>query len=127
MPLDLNDVDYNWEQAFSVAANPASYTIDPKKDIEEVIASIDGENDGPQWQAVVKLKKKPKWKGNRYAWISSGCDYSGWVCQAAGSIMMAKTLELLFNPYLMDRQIREDFVPILKEKLGEHYWTYLMI
>jgi len=110
MPLNLDYVDHDWEEAFSFAADEGYVKVDPKTDIKRVIASIDGDRDGPDWQAVVELKK------GGFLWISSGCDYSGWECRASGSAMYAKTLKKLFNPYNMPRHIREDFAPLLKER-----------
>ena len=42
------------------------------KDVDKIIASYEGENDGPDWLAVGQLKDK------RYFFISAECDYTGW-------------------------------------------------
>lgn len=63
--------DYNWTNAVSCASwNPAQ--------VAEVIASSEGENDGANWLLVVKLAD------GRYSFLSAGCDYTGWDCQAGG-------------------------------------------
>ena len=41
-------------------------------DVEVVIASVKGVNDGEEWLAVLKLKD------GSYASIRAGCDYTGW-------------------------------------------------
>lgn len=43
-----------------------------KDDVEEVLHHVNGENDGPDWAAVFKLKD------GRYASIEGGCDFTGW-------------------------------------------------
>ncbi len=48
-------------------------------DIAEVLASDEGENDGPNWIALLRLKD------GRLVAMSAGCDYTGWDCQAGGS------------------------------------------
>ena len=115
MPLDLEalkkGMGYDWPSVFSEAATRDNVHIDPK-DITKVIASIDGDNESPPWEAVVELKD------GRVAWVSAWCDYSGWGCQAGGSIIFADSLEKLFNPYWLPREIREDFAPILEAATG---------
>lgn len=41
-------------------------------DVERVLASAVGENDGPDWLALVVLH------GGEFAYVSAGCDYTGW-------------------------------------------------
>jgi hypothetical protein len=114
MPLDLAKLgdDYDWPEVFSVAARDSNIEIDPKKDIKRVIASIDGEQDNSNWQAVIELND------GRYAWISSGCDYTGWGCQDSGSIIYAESLAKLFNPYFMPVDIRDEFADSLEKETG---------
>jgi len=72
---------YDWKDAIEAACRdsivavgdaPVStepFTVD---DVEEVIHSDEGENDGPHWVAVVKLKD------GRFFAINAWCDYTGW-------------------------------------------------
>ncbi len=108
---------YDWEQIFghasyettNYASNPNAVTGDLLaaeakvgpvyfEDIEEVLASVEGENDGPEWAAIVKLKS------GLYLSVEAGCDYTGWDCQAGGGASVASTLELLFQGGLSDDQ-----------------------
>jgi hypothetical protein len=43
-----------------------------RSDVAEVIATDDGENDGPEWLGVFLLRD------GRYAVLRAGCDYTGW-------------------------------------------------
>jgi len=63
--------DYDWEEAMQYA----SWSPDQ---VGEIIAAENGENDGCNWIMVVKLKD------GRYSFLSAGCDYTGWDCQAGG-------------------------------------------
>ncbi len=59
--MDLEDaLTYNPQDSFSVA------------DIQDVLAEVPGEADGPDWFWVVQLKPR------RFALIQAGCDYTGW-------------------------------------------------
>lgn len=87
---------YDWEQAFLVSGLQAANHNDHVStapvdinDVDEVYASDEGENDGRDWIAYGKLKD------GRYFFISAGCDYTGWDCQAGGTIYVASTVEKL--------------------------------
>jgi hypothetical protein len=41
-------------------------------DIKELLGSVEGDNDGPDWVAVMELKD------GRFACVRAGCDYTGW-------------------------------------------------
>ncbi len=43
-----------------------------RSDVVEIMASRDGENDGPDWIGVFRLRD------GRFAFASGGCDYTGW-------------------------------------------------
>lgn len=86
--IDLNNFkgDYDWTEAISVASgsinavqgsscSTAPFTID---DVVEILAAREGYNDGDPWLCIVKLVD------GRYAFVSAGCDYTGWDCQAGG-------------------------------------------
>lgn len=63
--------------------------IDPftPMDIAEVIAADEGENEGPDWVAVVRLKD------GRYACVEAWCDYNtGWDCRAGGTVHVSMHL-----------------------------------
>jgi hypothetical protein len=54
-------------QAFNCDDSPFS-----RSDVIEILAAEDGENDGPDWVGVFRLRD------GRYASVSAGCDYTGW-------------------------------------------------
>lgn len=81
--------DYNWNEAFGFA----SFNID---EVEEILATDEGCNDGDSWLAVGKLKD-----GN-YFFLSAWCDYTGWDCQSGGDCETAGTLEDLVRWRLGD-------------------------
>src|SRR5262245_39586798 len=111
--------DYDWQRAFEYAGGglvPDSdgHTMSPEGnaggsvphrcegatcseatfnlgDVDEVLAADAGENDGAEWVAVVKLTD------GRYAYLEAGCDYTGWDCQAGGSVWVSEDLHNLWR------------------------------
>lgn len=65
-------------------------------DVAEVIATSEGENDGANWLCVVKLND------GRFAFVSAGCDYTGWDCQSSGHGIVATDLQHLVRLGLGD-------------------------
>lgn len=90
--------DYDWAQVFADenagnvdktthAAPPHSLvdlTPPSRSDVAEIIAAVNGENDGADWLGVFRLKD------GRYLVASGGCDYTGWDCRAGNNLMVAK-------------------------------------
>jgi hypothetical protein len=72
----------DWAE-FKQGQAAASFTIN---DIEHTIAYEDGDNDGPEWIAIFKLKNK------KYAFVEASCDYTGWGCQESGRSYVANSL-----------------------------------
>lgn len=63
----------------------------PSTDIEEVLAVVEGYNDGDEWNWVVRLNEEegvPEPSTLRYAFISGWCDYTGWDCQSGVEVVM---------------------------------------
>lgn len=83
--------DFDWKEAFVYAkdiriatdTSNAPFTMD---DVADVIAAENGENDGPSWVMVGKLKD------GRFFFLDAGCDYTGWDCQAGGDAAVAGSL-----------------------------------
>lgn len=95
---DLEEMldSYDWQEAFPLAQPPdlvagASCSKDEftREDVEYVVGSVEGQNAGDSWLAVVKLKD------GRYAFITAWCDYTGWGCQDGGSSWVAEDLPRL--------------------------------
>jgi hypothetical protein len=72
--------DSDWFEAFGYA--PFAIT-----DVVEVCYLVDGQNDEDSWVGVFKLKN-----GN-FGYLTAGCDYTGWDCQAGGNGDTRATLE----------------------------------
>lgn len=85
---------YDWEHVFVYAENPnaalgeqldtSKFTLD---DVDEVIGIAEGENDGPGWIAVGRLRD------GRWFRVSAWCDYTGWGCQEGGDSVVSATRE----------------------------------
>ncbi len=107
---------YDWEMAFQycgpgegdssvygdarvspVINSGASAEPFQRKDVKRVIAASEGENDGADWLCVVELND------GRFAFVSAGCDYTGWDCQASGYAMVDNDLQHLIRFGLGDR------------------------
>lgn len=72
--------------------------------IVAVYADAEGENDGPNWLAVVEFSD------GLFGYVSAGCDYTGWDCQAGGNIVYASSLEEVKNDLVLDDEGRERLV-----------------
>lgn len=48
------------------------------EEVEDIIACVNGEADGPSWHFICKLKD------GRYGYVTGSCDYTGWGCQESG-------------------------------------------
>jgi hypothetical protein len=106
--------NYDWRQAFAYAGDVYDYASrdgqtygDPavsscigtdtatgpvlRADVTEIVASSEGENDGPDWLIVVKVAD------GRYAYLTAGCDYTGWDCQAGGHCIVDNDLQHLIR------------------------------
>jgi hypothetical protein len=79
------DVEYDWKYVFAYANGEQDTPLEvlgggetkktatfDREDVEETIAMVDGEADGANWIFVGKLKD------GRYAYVTAGCDYTGW-------------------------------------------------
>lgn len=98
MQLDEMREDYDWKSALEIAGKPSgiigykgSLEFNSWSDIQKLIASDSGANDGANWIAIFRLS------GGRHAFLCAGCDYTGWDCQAGGSIQIARTLKDLIR------------------------------
>lgn len=72
----------DWYEAFAYAPEG----ID-REDVSEVIACYDGCSDEENWIGVFKLKN------GSYLYLSAGCDYTGWDCQASGVSEIRESLD----------------------------------
>ena len=56
------------------------------EDVAYVLAYLQGEHDGPDYHWIVAMKD------HTYAYVQGGCDYTGWDCQAGGTVQMFVSL-----------------------------------
>lgn len=96
---------YDWIEACEYMGNlrvayQCSADVCRIDDIAKVIMHEYGENDGPSWLLVGRLKD------GRYFFLEAGCDYTGWDCQASGDIQVADSLDNL-KRYCMTESARE--------------------
>lgn len=89
---------YDWEEVFGEGdGGNCGGQIDPIADcdtspvcralVSEVVAAVEGENDGDEWIGLFKLHD------GRWLVACGWCDYTGWDCQAGNSLAVAKTLD----------------------------------
>lgn len=113
--------DYDWQEAFGYAGEPdtcaSSHTrqgekfppiershvdsttaLDPftREDVTTILAMDEGEHDGPPWIIAGQLKD------GRWFFLEAGCDYTGWDCQAGGSVLVAGTKDDLIRYCITD-------------------------
>jgi len=97
--LDVMKNHYDWESALdfgnsrrsAVLGSDVSTAAMTYEDVETVLASCNGESDGDDWIALFRLRD------GRYAFLSAGCDRTGWECQAGGSIIFAPSYSSAFR------------------------------
>ncbi len=105
IPERIDDGD--WREAFTYACGEGNVsavlgwkgsTADVlREDVAEVIAADYGENDGANWIGVFRMRD------GRIAFVSAGCDYSGWDCQANGHTMVCGDLDTMIRLGLGDK------------------------
>jgi len=73
--------------------------------IAEILATIEGENDGADWHWIVRLED------GQHAYISGGCDFTGWDCQSNCEAFVEPTLEDAFRqvPEAYREELRADY------------------
>lgn len=74
--------DYDFQQCLDCAIRDSA--IKEPIEVVDILAAIFGENDGPSWHYILKLKKG-------YAYLTGWCDYTGWGCQDGGAIAYETT------------------------------------
>lgn len=77
----------------------------PVDTVKRVIHSVEGENDGDCWLALVEFnegtQKMP------FAKVYAGCDYTGWDFQAGGNVKFYATEAELTLPTTLTKDERE--------------------
>ena len=83
--------DYDWKEAWEFAQADMD-------DVDEILASDDGCNEGPNWICVAKLKN------GTFLVLRAGCDYTGWDCQAGGNSEIHYSLEQAFSVLTLNQE-----------------------
>lgn len=84
----MNNINWN-EYGESYGYGPLSEVGLDTSDVAEIIHYREGENDCANWLFVLKLID------GRFAYVTAGCDYTGWDCRAGGDISYADSLDAL--------------------------------
>jgi hypothetical protein len=109
-----SEVKIDWAEEYSdwkYALNEASVGKVEAKDIAETLFASEGANDEANWLAIVRMAD------GRFAFISAGCDYTGWDCQASGEIAYADSLADLCRLNMDDQDRRRLGVDVFGEKV----------
>jgi hypothetical protein len=85
-PAEDDDTAYNSPSVSPALESTASADPFQRKDVVRVIAVRDGEHDERNWLGVFELLD------GRFAFVSAGCDYTGWDCQSGGHGIVAHSL-----------------------------------
>lgn len=93
--------DYDWRAAFHEGFHGCEGS-DPAEinDIFSVIACAEGENDADDWLGVFWMLD------GRYLVLRAGCDYTGWDCQASGSVAFYPTVEAACSKLVLEARER---------------------
>lgn len=96
----FGEAAYDWSEAFAYATG---FTI---RDVAEVKAYANGHNDEDNWIGVFLLKD------GRWAWLTAGCDYTGWDCQASGESHICDTLPELILGFVGEENAKRLGLPM---------------
>ncbi len=107
---ELNE--YDWREVFAYAGDGTVDDLGPpsgfgsvsaclgsevatgpvlRAEVARIIAASEGENDGNNWLIVTQQND------GRFAFVSAGCDYTGWDCRAGGHCIVAHDLAHLIR------------------------------
>lgn len=92
---------YDWAEVFgegdggntdrTVSETPPGSSVSTalvsRADVTEIIAAVNGENDGQSWVGLFLMQD------GRYLIASGSCDYTGWDCREGNSLTVAATKE----------------------------------
>lgn len=83
------------------------------EDVAYVLASVMGENDGPEYFWLCAMKD------HTYAVVSGGCDYTGWDCQSSGEAEIYPTMATALAALPLEDGNRKISGSIKKQLVGE--------
>lgn len=91
MNLEYIKNDYDWREAFEYADG---FAMD---DIQTIANLAEGQHDGDDWVIYGQLKN------GKWFYLSAGCDYTGWDCQASGTSGLEETRDLIERLHLTSK------------------------
>lgn len=97
---ELNLIDGDLCSAFECVP------LSPSSPVREILATIRGDNDGPDWHWILSLE------AGGFAYVRAGCDCTGWECQSGGEIHEAPTIRDVM------RLVGDDFRAELRDQLS---------
>lgn len=110
--------DYDLSTALVYCSQSYPHTIE---DVKKILAVIEGTNDEESWHWLVELRD------GRYAYITGGCDYTGWDCQGYVESYVADTLYEALNeaPVTDDHYVHhsEDYHEPIRAELANQLAT----
>jgi hypothetical protein len=75
----------DWDLHYCLENNPQpGFKL---KDVEKVLAVIEGEHDGPAWHWILELTN------GKFAYLIGWCDYTGWDCQSGAESVLEDSAE----------------------------------
>lgn len=98
---------YDWEHIMAKYAAP-KFTF---QDIERVIYTVDGDNDGPDWMGIFALKN------GAFGVVHAWCDYTGWGCQESGGSDIYETEAIAIERALKQEKDSHNARPEVVEAL----------
>lgn len=90
-PPEKDGYGYNTPDIRSVPGPEVSLAPFQRKDVAEVVALAEGENDLDEWLLVGRLHD------GRWFALRAGCDYTGWDCQSGGNADVSSSLERILQ------------------------------
>lgn len=95
------DEDHNeWYYVFDVASRDTKGAKVGLDDVKHVDRWCEGENEESEWLMVGRLKD------DRWFFVASGCDFTGWGCQDWGRIYFAKRRYQLLDLHVMAEELQ---------------------
>lgn len=123
---------YDWHEAFACAGEEggnntadvrtlpgqnAEATPFARVDVEHIEKLEEGDNDGPDWICLGRLKD------GRWFFLRAGCDYTGWDCQSGGHADVGDSLDAMLRWSLSnDERRRLGYPPHPETDWKEHEW-----
>lgn len=80
-------IDYNLEACLHYNPQPGIRV----EGIEKVLAVFEGDHEGPAWHWILKLND------GQIAYLTGGCDYTGWDCQSDATSYLVETVDQALN------------------------------